>query len=153
MSGALSSQCYVEVLPNAAMLAGCHDQGIQVLPKPGERRCWVPVGVLLTDEQQREWRFLLECWCLYSNLEMRPLRRSGSVPGYGDADEYGATAEGVEVALTPAQILEFLDWACGVARHEKPGVTLAAAHLQRLRAFLADDVNASDEIRVIAAQS
>ncbi len=150
MSGALYSQCYVEVLPNPAILSGFFDRGIQVLSKPGERRCWVPLGNLLTAEQQREWCFLLECWCLYNNVDSRPYLPA---PAQGNSHDFSSGGRGLEVALTPAQILEFLDWACAVPRHEKPVVTLSAPHLQRLRAFLADDVNAADEIRVIAALS
>lgn len=146
------SQCFMEILPNPALLTGLHEQGIQVLPKPGERRCWVPLGSLLTADQQREWSFLLECWCLYEDLEMRPWHQP--VPAQTDTGLCGsAEAQGVEVALTPAQILEFVDWTISLSRHEKPGDTLVASHLLRLRAFLADDVDAASPIRVIASAS
>ena len=59
----LSSQCYVEVLPNPAVMTGFAERGIPLLPTPGERRWWLPVGAMLSTEEQREWRFLLECWC------------------------------------------------------------------------------------------
>lgn len=151
MSSVLASQCFMEILPNPALMTGLHEQGIQVLPKPGERRCWLPLSSMLTADQQREWSFLLECWCLYEDLEMRPWHQP--VPAQAAAALRGAAARGVEVALTPAQIVGFLDWAVSISRHEKPGDGLAASHLLRLRAFLADDVDAAAPIRVIASAS
>jgi hypothetical protein len=149
----LSSQCYVEVLPNPAVMTGFADRGIPLLPRPGERRCWLPVGALLSTEEQREWRFLLECWCLYNGLAMRPHRRPVPLLAREDAAVSGARSLGVEVALTPAQILDFLDWVGAVSRHEKPGDSLAASSMARLRAFLADDMDAAAEIRIIAADA
>lgn len=149
----LSSQCYVEVLPNPAVMSGFEERGIPLLPRPGEQRWWLPVGALLSTEEQREWRFLLECWCLYNGLQMRPYRRPVPLLAHEDAAASGLRGLGVEVALTPAQILDFLDWVSAVSRHEKPGESLAAASLARLRAFLTDDMDAAVEIRMIAADA
>jgi hypothetical protein len=149
----LSSQCYVEVLSNPALMTGFQESGIPLLPRSQERRWWLPVGALLSTEEQREWRFLLECWCLYNGLEMRPHRRPVPLLAHEDAAVSGPRALGVEVALTPAQILDFLDWVSAVSRHEKPGDSRAASSMARLRAFLTDDLDAAVEIRIIAADA
>lgn len=149
----LSSQCYVEVLPNPAVMTGFDEGGVPLLPRRGERGWWLPVGALLSTEEQREWRFLLECWCLYHGLEMRPHRRPVPLLAHEDAAVSSPRVPGVEVALTPAQILDFLDWVSAVARHEKPGDSLASSSMARLRAFLIDDMDAAAEIRIIAADA
>jgi hypothetical protein len=153
MGVALSSQCYIEMRADPALLAGLQGPGSSVEAAAGDTAHWLPVGALLSTEQQREWRFLLECWCLYNDMKMLPCQRPAPVLACQDPAFKGSGVRGVAVALKPAQILDFIEWAREVPRHENHREALATVHLDRLRAYLADDVSASTEIRIIAADA